>query len=249
MTTALIADDEPALLEQLEHLLSICWPELKVVARAANGSEAQALAREKQPDVAFLDIRMPGATGLEVARTLPEQTRIVFVTAYDQYAVAAFESAAVDYLLKPVTEDRLSETVKRLASSPAIDRTELTALLHSLTESDRPEQSPRLQWLRAGYGDTTRLISVDEAICFEADHKYTNVVTQDGEHVIRTPLSVLEEQLDNDRFWRVHRSYIVNVAAVAEARRDLRGRYVLTLRGVDRTIRTSNAYSHLFRHM
>ena len=245
MTRALIADDEPALLAHLENALAKAWPELEIVATAANGREALQAARAHKPEIAFLDIRMPGLSGLEVAAQLPTDLRVVFVTAYDEYAVDAFEAAAADYLLKPVTAERLKQTVQRLKGAPAIDQAALSRLIGQLAERD----PPTLSWLRAGYGDTTQLVAVDDVIYFEADHKYTNVITRDRTYVLRTPIKALEEQLDGGQFWRVHRSTIVNVSAIEEAKRDLRGRYVLKLRGRKETVRTSQAYGHLFKQM
>ena len=245
MTRALIADDEPALLAHLESALASAWPELEIVATAANGREALEAARAHKPEIAFLDIRMPGLSGLDVAAQLPADLRVVFVTAYDEYAVDAFEAAAADYLLKPVTAERLQQTVQRLKGAPSIDQAALSQLISQLADPD----PPTLTWLRAGYGDTTQLVAVDDVIYFEADHKYTNVITRDRTYVLRTPIKALEEQLDGSQFWRVHRSTIVNVSAIEEAKRDLRGRYVLKLRGRKETVRTSQAYGHLFKQM
>lgn len=245
MPRALLADDEPALLAHLERQLAACWPELTIVARAANGREALELAAREHPEVAFLDIRMPGVSGLEVARELTPTTRVVFVTAYDEYAVEAFEAAAADYVQKPVSEKRLQQTVERLRSTPPLDHSVLASLIDQL----HARAEPKLTWLRVGDQDATRLVSVDEVLYFQAEHKYTNVITSAGTHLVRTAIKHLEEQLDAQRFWRVHRSYIVNVAAIEEARRDLRGRYVLKIRGRRETVRTSPNYGHLFRQM
>ena len=185
--------------------------------------------------------------GLEVARRIGDRARVIFVTAYDEYAVDAFEAAAVDYLLKPVSRDRLAATVRRLRQPTATTTTpiELSALLEQLS----PAQPKHLRWLRAGNADTTQLVDVSEVIYLKAEHKYTSLFTDHGEHLIRTSLSALEEQLDPEQFWRVHRSYMVNVERISEARRDLRGRYVLTLKGCREKIRTSQAYGHLFKQM
>ncbi|MEZ5596445.1 MAG: LytTR family DNA-binding domain-containing protein [Pseudomonadales bacterium] len=246
MTRAVLADDETHLLDHLRHQLATAWPELEIVATAHNGDEALRHILEQRPDVAFLDIRMPGRTGLEVARAVAPDTRVVFVTAFDQYAVEAFTTSAVDYLVKPVTMDRLLDCVRRLRTMPAIAADELRRLLDQLQSAPTPA---RLDWLRVGAGDTTRLVAVDEVLYFRADNKYTTAVTADREHLLRLTIRDLEEGLDDKQFWRIHRGIIVNASAVEDARRDLRGRYVLRIHGRRETLRTSEAYAHLFRHM
>ena len=246
MTTALILEDEPLLAEQLRDKLALLWPELEIVGMPGEGREALRLAREAEPDIAFLDIRLPGMSGLEVAAALPSRTRIVFVTAYDEFAVEAFRAAAVDYLLKPVNEERLGATIKRLRREESQDREELLALLKQAGVGAAPAY---LQWLRAGLGDTTELVPVDDVIYFRAESKYTSAVTQDREHLLRRAISQLESQLDPGKFWRIHRGIIVRVDQIASASRDLRGRYVLTLRDRPEKLRSSQAYGHLFKHM
>lgn len=245
MTTALLVDDEPNLSAFLARRLTDAWPELEIVGTAVNGRQALAMARELAPDVVFLDIRMPGLSGLDVARTLDPEIRIVFVTAYDDHAVEAFEAAAVDYLLKPVEPERLALTVARLkaAHGPA-DRDRLADLIARLSADDG-----HLRWLRSQQGDATRLIPVESVVYFKADDKYTTVVTATDEHLIRTSLRDLEAELDPGVFWRVHRGLIVRVDEIVEARRDLRGRYTLTLRSRPERLRTSQTYGHLFRGM
>ena len=246
MTTALIADDEPLLRDELQRLLELTWPELDIIGVAGTGREALALADEHHPDIAFLDIRMPGMSGLEVAGQLSAQTRIVFVTAYDHYAIEAFEAAAVDYLLKPLMQERIALTVARL-KMPQLAQTEvLQTLIASISQNQAPKY---LQWFRVGHGEITLLIDVDDALVLKADHKYTTVVTRAKEHVLRTSIKTLEAQLDPEKFWRVHRSIIVNINAIEQASRDLRGRYVLTIRGHKKKVRTSQAYGYLFKHM
>ncbi len=215
---------------------------------AFNGVEALALIARTTPDIAFLDIRMPGLTGLEVARSVPPGTRVVFVTAYDQYAVDALTTSATDYLLKPVDDERLQSCVQRLRSLPPPAHQNLATLLDQLVAHKQPPPQ-RLQWLRVGHGETTRLVSIDEVLYFQSDSKYTTVVTADREQVVRLSIKELEDQLDPEHFWRVHRSAIVNARAIDEAKRDLRGRYVLKIRGRKEELRTSEAYAHLFRHM
>ncbi|NBC22524.1 MAG: response regulator [Gammaproteobacteria bacterium] len=245
MPTALLVDDEPNLRRHLAEQLSRVWPALEIAGTAGNGREALALAAELDPDVVFLDIRMPGQSGLEVAAALPADMRVVFVTAYDDYAVQAFETAAVDYLLKPVSEARLAATVERLqADAPASDT--VARLLEQLREHGAPSH---LQWIRAGRGDGVTLVPVSSVVYFQAEHKYTSVRTASAEHVIRTPITELERQLDPDRFWRIHRGTIVAAEQIVEARRDLRGRLHLTLRSRPETLRVSQRYAHRFRQM
>jgi DNA-binding LytR/AlgR family response regulator len=249
MTTAIIADDERNLAEHLQRQLSSVWPTLTIHGIANNGPEALSLIQQHQPDIAFLDIRMPGMTGLDVARQLPARTRVVFVTAFDQYAIDAFDTAAADYLLKPVSEERLRTCVSRLVEPRRSQTVDLTTLLDQLA-SRQPLPAPqRLRWLRVGHADTTRLIDVDDVLYFQSDSKYTTVVTEQREDVVRMTIKELEDGLDPEQFWRVHRGVIVNARAVVEARKDLRGRFVLKIRGRSEPLRTSEAYAHLFRHM
>lgn len=244
MTTALILEDEPLLAEQLRDKLARLWPELEIVGMPGEGREALRMARQTQPDIAFLDIRLPGLSGLEVAAALPEHTRVVFVTAHDEFAVEAFRAAAVDYLLKPVSDERLVATIERLRREGSQNREELLALLQQVGAAPS-----WLQWIRAGLAETTVLVPVEEVVYFRADAKYTSVVTRDKEHLVRRAISQLESQLDPNKFWRIHRGVIVRVDQIASAGRDLRGRYVLTLRDRPEKLRSSQAYGHLFRHM
>ncbi len=227
--TAIIADDEPRLAEFLRDRLTVLWPELLIAGIARNGPEAQALIEREVPDIAFLDIRMPGLSGIEVARAASRDVRIVFVTAFDQYAVQAFERAAVDYLLKPVSDQRLAETVARLQSQSAASDTSLRDVLAAISQmrQDAPE---RLAWIRASRGAQVVLIDVNDVVYFQANDKYTSVLTADGESLIRTPLRELAEQLDARHFWQVHRGTIVNVRQVADTVRDLTGRVTLRLK-------------------
>ncbi|MBA1149381.1 response regulator transcription factor [Ectothiorhodospiraceae bacterium WFHF3C12] len=247
--TAVIADDEPALAEDLRRRLARLWPELQVTGLAHDGEAALAAIRESSPAVVFLDIRMPGLTGLEVAGELPGTCHLVFVTAYDQYAVEAFERAAADYLLKPVKDDRLAETVRRLrrrmdgGEAPG----EMTALLERVEALTRP--AAPLQWIRASVGESVELVPVDEVRYFTADAKYTSVVTADREYLIRKPIKALEAELDGQRFWRIHRGTIVNAAAVASVSRNFRGRYVIRLKGDGATLTVSRSYAERFRQM
>lgn len=243
--TAVIVDDEPNLSDHLAARLAHHWPELTIQGSAINGRQALALVAQMQPDIVFLDIHMPGLNGLQVAAQLPATIKIVFVTAFEQHAVEAFERAAVDYLLKPVSDERLQRTIDRLQTSAAPDRDDLLTLLRSLS----PEVPRYLQWLRAGLQDTTHLVAVDQVVYFQADQKYTTVATREKDHYVRTSIKDLEAQLDPDQFWRIHRGTIVRVDQIVKARRDLRGRYALTLRDRNDTLRTSQTYGHLFKHM
>ena len=250
--TAILVDDEEAVLAHLQRMLAECWPQLRVLDTAQNGREALAKIGEQVPDIVFLDIKMPGMTGLDVASKLNPGVHIVFVTAFDEFAVQAFEQAATDYLLKPVVPERLSETVARLQnqlSSPKrTDAEALAGLLKQLGHGagSTPEW---LQWLRVGHGDEVELIAADDVVYLQSDHKYTSVFTAHGEHVLRAPLAELEQQLDPAKFWRIHRGIIVAVKEIKSAKRDLRGRYTLNLRSREEAIRSSAAYKHLFAQM
>jgi len=244
--TAIIAEDEATLRHQLVEQLGQLWPELNVVAEAADGIAALRLLSEHRPDILFLDIQMPGATGLEVARQVGSRSRVVFVTAYDEHAVAAFEQGAVDYVLKPVTPARLFTTVQRLKERLASPPPRLDAVLQAVAPAP-----PRayLRWINASVGQNLRLITVDEILYFQADNKYTSVVTADGEALIRKPLKELADELDPAQFWQIHRSTMVSVAAIAGVARDFRGRMVVRLKGRSETLQVSDSYTHLFRQM
>ena len=245
--TAILVDDEPTLVDYLGSMLVDLWPELRIVGSASNGRQALTLIDHEAPDIVFLDIHMPGLTGLQVAERLSPDTHVVFVTAYDEYAVQAFDRAAVDYLLKPVTAERLQATIDRLKrSTEFVDTAKLFALLRDL---DAPSRARRLEWLRAGRGDTVQLVPVAAVVYFRAAHKYTSVFTATDEFVIRRSIKELESELDPQRFWRVHRGLIVRVDEVLQAVRDLRGRYRLHLRSRDEVLTTSQRYGHLFRQM
>jgi DNA-binding LytR/AlgR family response regulator len=240
------------------------WPELRVVARAANGIEALRLIDEEAPEVVFLDIRMPGLTGLDVAARLvdsPKPPHIVFVTAYDQYAVEAFEHSAVDYLLKPVNIERLERTVAKLKTrlkpaSPAEGAVPAAVLQALLAQLAAPTPAPAaaaaaapLQWIRASQGEETRLIPIEDVIYFQSNDKYTSVFVADGESLIRTPISKLREQLDEQQFWQIHRSVIVAARHVAGTRQDFRGRLMVQLKGRPEQLVVSRNYVDLFRGM
>jgi DNA-binding LytR/AlgR family response regulator len=249
--TALIADDEANLAEHLRARLGALWPELSILPIAANGLEALRMIDDEAPTVAFLDIRMPGLTGLEVAHRMDRRTHVVFVTAYDQYAVDAFDRDAADYLVKPVTDERLARTIERLRRKiaaddppPAIDEV-LARIARAIPQAG----SGRLRWIRASQGDTVRQIAVDDVLYFQASDKYTCVITREGESLIRTPLAELVPQLDGDSFWQVHRSTVVNMNAVASTRRDIGGRVFVKLKDGTTELAVSRAYAHLFKQM
>lgn len=256
---ALIADDEVHLAEYLQDRLRELWPELEILPLAKNGPEALRALEEAEPDVAFLDIRMPGLTGLEVARRAQGAAHFVFVTAYDQYAVEAFEAEAADYLLKPVTETRLAQCVtklkRQLAGSPrqAGEAQALLArlaqLLPELSGAGAAAGTAHLRWVRAAVGQQVHLVPIDEVVYFQSTDKYTSVFTADNELLIRTPLKELLDQLDPERFWQVHRGTIVNASQVIGTGRDFRGRVVLKLKHRTETLVVSRAYLHLFRQM
>lgn len=249
MTTALIADDEPLMLARLRTALTAAWPELKIVAECKNGVEALAAWKEYAPDVAFLDIRMPGKSGLEVAAEIGDSAHVIFVTAYDEHAIAAFRNGAADYLLKPVEVSRLQETVqrlqKRIAELPVSAPKDLTAMVKSLLEQVKPAQ--HLKWIRASVGNVTRLIHTDDILFFQSDTKYTRIVTKDSEAFVRTPIRELLDGLDADVFWQVHRGTIVNAHAVDRAVREQPEKLVLHMRGNAEKLVVSRAYYSLFK--
>ena len=255
--TALIADDEAPMRDQLRTRLQQAWPELRIAAQAANGLEAVTLAGEHRPDIVFLDIRMPGMGGIDAARQLYDRCHIVFVTAYDQYAIDAFEHGAIDYLLKPVTPDRLATTVARLKRGLAQRPQDIGAQLAQLAQlSDRlvkgnaPDARPAyLRWIQAQSGQSLRMVSTREVLFFQSDEKYTRVQTSSAQHLIRKTLKELEEELDPDEFWRIHRSTLVRVDAIQEVRRDLRGRQMLRLRGYAEELEVSRNHGARFQQM
>ncbi len=264
-TTAIIADDEPLLAQALARELRALWPQLSIEAVVADGRAALAEINNRQPDIAFLDIRMPGSTGLEVAEAIAEDwpegddarpaPLIVFVTAFDEFAVEAFERAAVDYVLKPVRSDRLARTVERLrtalaARAPAPLDTLAGQLRDLAGLAPAPGPAPqRLARIRAGVGDTVRMIAIDEVVLLEAADKYVNVVTATGEALIRESLRELVPRLDPERFVQIHRSTVVNLDFVEAAHRAENGKMTLKLRGRSERPLVSRLYAHLFRPM
>ena len=264
--TAVIAEDEPVLARTLARLLEQVWPELRIVGVAEDGLRAAELALALAPDVMFLDIKMPGRSGIEVAEVVaddwPEgraEPLFVFVTAYDHFAVSAFERAAVDYLLKPATADRLQLSVARLKARLAgrtapPDAGNMAALMQRMQslaapETAEPDARERIKVIRAGVGNTVRMIPVADVVCFEATEKYVNVVTPTGEALVRMSLRELMARIASADFIQVHRSVMVNSGAILSATRDDAGHYSLSVRGLQRPLKVSRAFSHLFRPM
>jgi DNA-binding LytR/AlgR family response regulator len=245
---ALIADDEPHLAHYLRDQLLALWPELQIVHLARNGVDAAARIAELEPDLAFLDIQMPGLSGLEVAQGIEGDTRVVFVTAFDEYALQAFEHAALDYVLKPVSTERLAKTVARLRAAPAIPASD-AGLAAALRKLMAPPSTTRLRYILAGQGASARNLDVAEVRFFQADDKYTVVISSHGEYLIRTPITELVSQLDPAQFWQVHRSTIVNLAWLDGTRRDETSRLFLRMRGHASELPVSRAFVHLFRAM
>jgi len=264
--TALIAEDEPLLAANLQAELAQQWPELRIVASVGNGEAALAQTLALQPDVLFLDIRMPGMTGLEAAAAIAEDwpdggrpfPLIVFVTAYDQYALQAFERAAVDYVLKPVQPDRLAQTCKRLQAAlrqrtqpqaaPTLD-TVMQQLRGLIGQAAPAPGAAPLRVIQASVGNAIHMVPVDEVLYFEAADKYVRIVTAEREHLVRTSLRELQPQLDAQRFWQIHRGTVVRCDAIATAVREESGKLTLTLRGHADKLTVSRMYAHLFKGM
>jgi DNA-binding LytR/AlgR family response regulator len=250
MPTAIVAEDEPILRAQLEGKLKKLWPELEIIASVEDGAAALEALEDRVPDFMFLDIQMPEMTGVEVARHVARRAHVVFVTAYDQYAIQAFDTGAVDYILKPAADDRLALTIERLkarlaAPAPPAD---LNAVLAQLTQQLSAGKQ-KLQWIKATVGQNLRLIPVNEVLFFQSDEKYTRVVLADGEALIKTPIRELIDGLDPEVFWQIHRSTLVNANAIAAVTRDFRGQAHVRIRGKDDSLVVSRIYSHLFKQM
>lgn len=242
MPVALIVEDEPLLMAELRDQLATLWPELSIGGHAENGVEAVSLLEALKPDVVFLDIQIPGLTGIEVARHVGEHAQIVFVTAYAEHAVQAFEAGAVDYIVKPVTAARLLQTVKRL-------KTRSTAPVPAgVWQQLAPAPVQRLKWIKASAGNTVRLVMVRDVQFFQSDGKYTRVVTSDGEALIRLPLKSLIEQLDPAQFTQIHRGAIVNLEAIDRIERDGTSMEI-RLKGRTDKLAVSDAYTRQFRQM
>ena len=247
MPTALIAEDEPMLRAQLKARLREAWPELGDIVEAENGDLALALIDERRPDVAFLDIRMPRQSGLDVARAIAGRCHVVFVTAYDEYAIAAFDEGAIDYVLKPVTADRVGKVVARIKARLATPPLDLAALLAKLAA--REESAAPLRWIRASLGNVMQMIAVVDVVYFQAEDKYTKVVTRDSAALIRKPIKDLYDELDQEAFWQIHRATIVNLQAIARVERDFRDQPVITLKSRPEKLTVSRTFAHRFKAM
>ena len=270
MTRALIADDERLMREQLRARLGEVWPELEIVAEAKNGIEAVDLTAKEHPDLVFLDIRMPGMTGVEAARQIAQLPthdeadgwagcEVVFITAYDQYAVEAFEQGVVDYVLKPAERERLTVTVerikKRLANRASTDEPlpsvgpDMQQLLQKLTANLNPNAPQRLKWIQATVGQAIQMIPVEDVLFFISDEKYTRVQTAALEALIRKPIKELIDELDPETFWQIHRSTLVNTKAIAGVSRDMRGRQLVSVKGHNEKLEVSRSFTGLFKGM
>jgi DNA-binding LytR/AlgR family response regulator len=245
----LIAEDERAQRAELIRLLRERWPAAELVAECEDGDAALAALEETRPDVLFLDIRMPGASGIDVARAASGHAHVVLITAYEEYAVKAFEAGALDYLLKPVTVPRLDAAIERLRARLAESPPRIDELLERLENQLRPQREAPLNWITATCGDSVRLIPVEEVLFLRASDKYVRVVTAEDEAIVRTPLKELGERLDPDRFWRIHRSVIVAAEAVHRIERDELGRWHARLRGHEEVLPVSESGRSLFRGM
>ena len=245
--TAMIAEDEKMLSDELAEQLQRLWPELQIVATAGDGIEALREFDNHRPDIAFLDINIPGLSGLEVARLLTGRCHVAFVTAFDSHAVKAFEEGAIDYVMKPLTVGRLMTTVTRLKEKLAAPPRDVTGAIRNL--ATRGDGSMYLRWINVARGNAVRLITVEEVLYFRSDSKYTLVVTRDDESVIRKTIKELGDQLDPSMFWQIHRSALVNVNAIDSVVRDLGGRVLLRLKQRNETLPVSEGYAHLFRQM
>jgi len=251
--TAIIADDERLMRDQLRLRLSEAWPELDSIGEAKNGEEAVELVEQLKPDLTFLDIRMPGKTGMEAARDIGDRSQIVFVTAYDQYAVEAFERGAIDYVLKPTEPERLKVTVDRLKqrlerpNDKASVNDSVQAMLSQLAEKIASPKPKHLQWIQASIGQDLRMIPVEDILFFRSDEKYTCVQTAGFEALIRKPVRDLAEELDPSLFWQIHRATLVNVGAIAAVERLDAERMQVLLRGCSEKLAVSRTFTHLFR--
>ncbi|HEX7642885.1 MAG TPA: LytTR family DNA-binding domain-containing protein [Burkholderiaceae bacterium] len=249
MPTAIIADDERLMRDQLKLRLNQVWPELEILDEAKNGDEAVALVEQHHPDFVFLDIRMPGKTGLEAAQAIGPRTHIVFITAYDQYAVEAFERGAVDYVLKPAEPERLQVTVERLKARLSSPPADMSSMLTQLAKQMGLAKQSYLQWIQASIGQELRLIPVEEILFFQSDEKYTRVQTARFEALIRKPVRDLAEELNPELFWQIHRSTLVNVNAIEGVTRDMRGRHLVLIKGQPDKLEVSRSFVHLFKQM
>lgn len=245
--TALIAEDEPLLADELADHLAALWPQLAIVARVSDGVAALHAIEAHAPDIAFLDIHMPKLTGIEVARQISGRCHVAFITAYDEYALGAFEAGAIDYVMKPLALSRLVTTVQRLKERVMQQPPDLSQL-HEHFDT-RPKAGGFLQWIRASRGAAVRLLTVDDICYFKADNKYTLVVTADSESLIRKSIRELVDELDPNMFWQIHRSVLVNVRAIESVLRDGNGGLAVRLKNRPETLAVSEPHHHLFRQM
>jgi DNA-binding LytR/AlgR family response regulator len=248
---AIIADDERLMREQLRSRLTEAWPELQIVGEAKNGEEAVKLVIAEQPDLAFLDIQMPGRTGIEAARDIGAACHVVFVTAFSEFAVEAFEEGAVDYVLKPAETERLARTVARLKERISGPPRNLDRLLEQIGArlQGKGARPGHLQWIQASMGQQLRLIPVADVLFFSSDEKYTRVQTEAFEALIRKPIKELVDQLDPEQFWQIHRATIINVKKVSGVVRDFRGRQLVQFHNFQEKQEISRNYTHLFKQM
>ena len=268
MVRALIADDERLMREQLRARLAEVWPDLEIVAEARNGLEAVQLTEAQHPDLVFLDIRMPGITGVEAARQIAQLPthedaadgwpgcEVVFITAYDQYAIEAFEQGVVDYVLKPAERERLAVTVERIRKRLSQRRQDdgaapagMQQLLQKLSNQLNPGAAPHLRWIQATVGQSIQMIPVEDVLFFISDEKYTRVQTATVEALIRKPIKELIDELDANLFWQIHRSTLVNTRVIAGVTRDLRGRQLVSVKGHPEKLEVSRSFTGLFKGM
>jgi DNA-binding LytR/AlgR family response regulator len=248
--TAIIAEDETPQRQELRALLAELWPELSVVAECEDGLTALEALEQHRPQIAFLDIRMPGVSGLEVARAAGTHCQVIFITAYEEYALRAFDEGAVDYLLKPVERERLRRAIERarsrLEGGPQVDMAALIDMVQARLSADG---KPGIKWITVSVGNSVKMYSIDEVLFFQAQDKYTRVVTADSEGHIRTPLKELLPSLESETFWQVHRSVIVRVGAIRAVEKGQDGKLLLTVRGRPDVLPVSSSFQHRFRGM
>ena len=245
---ALIAEDEPLLRDELIELLAQVWPQLEICVAVADGSSALEAIAKHRPDVAFLDVEMPGVSGIEVARQLPHPCHLAFITAYDHYAVSAFENGAVDYVLKPISVSRLATMVSRLRQRLVQPPVDIENLLEQIARRGHAARE-YLRWINVSAGSSVRLVTVDEICYFQADNKYTVLMTDKAESLINMTIRELLDALDPHLFWQIHRSTLVNVNAISDVKRDLRGRLSVKLKARPEALAVSQPYMSRFRHM